>query len=102
MPVRQGQRPEYQEAGLLGLAGWGALRPRDCMGDGGLSAHGTSVLKQPRLCLSLRTLSLCSHGPLVGKETDRDPNRAWPPMGQTPNDEHRQLRTDGKWKMEKV
>lgn len=98
VPVRQGQRPEYQEAGLLGLTGWGALRPRDCMGDGGLSAQGTSVLKQPRLCLSLRTLSLCSHGALVGKQTDRDPNRAWPPTGQTPNDEHGQLRVDRKWR----
>lgn len=98
VPVRQGQRPEYQEAGLLGLAGWGALRPRDCMGDGGLSAQGTRVLKQPRLCLSLRTLSLCSHGALVGKQTDRDPNRAWAPTGQTPNDEHGQLRVDRKWR----
>lgn len=75
VPVRQGQRPEYQEAGLLGLAGWGALRPRDCMGDGGLSAQGTSVLKQPRLCLSLRTLSLCSHGALVGKQDRSGPKQ---------------------------
>lgn len=68
VPVRQGHRPEYQEAGLLGAAGWGVLRPRDCMGEGGLSAHGTSVPKQPRLCLSLRTRSLCSHGALVGND----------------------------------
>ncbi len=86
VPVRQGQRPEYQEAGLLGLAGWGALRPSDCMGDGGLSAQGTSVLKQPRLCLSLRTLSLCSHGALVGKQ-----DRSGPKQSVAPD------RTDPKW-----
>ncbi len=79
VPVRQGQRPEYQEAGLLGLAGWGALRPSGCMGDGGLSAQGTSVLKQPRLCLSLRTLSLCSHGALVGKQDRSGPKQSVAP-----------------------
>ncbi len=86
VPVRQGQRPEYQEAGLLGLAVWGALRPSGCMGDGGLSAQGTSVLKQPRLCLSLRTLSLCSHGALVGKQ-----DRSGPKQSVAPD------RTDPKW-----
>ena len=45
MPGRQGQRPEYQEAGP------GCWMVRGCRG--ALSAQGTSVLKQPRLCLSL-------------------------------------------------
>lgn len=44
MPGRQGQRPEYQEAGP------GCWMVRGCRG--ALSAQGTSVLKQPRLCLS--------------------------------------------------
>ena len=52
MPGRQGQRPEYQEAGL------GVCRPKGLRGDeGAFSAQGTSVLKQPRLCLSPRTHS---------------------------------------------
>lgn len=46
VPGRQGQRPEYQEAG----AGCGLLR-------GALLAQGTSVLQQPRLCLSLSVLT---------------------------------------------
>lgn len=45
VPGRQGQRPEYQEAGL------GCWMFRGCRG--ALSAQGTGVLKQPRLCLSL-------------------------------------------------
>lgn len=56
MPGRQGQRPEYQEAGS------GGRRPSGCMGGGALSAQGTSVLKHPRLCLRRRTPSLRSHG----------------------------------------
>lgn len=49
VPGRQGQRPEYQEVESVcwRLSGW----------SGAFSAQGTSVLKQPRLCLSLRTPS---------------------------------------------
>lgn len=49
VPGRQGQRPEYQEAGP------GCWMVRGCRG--ALSAQGTSVLKQPRLCLSLSMLA---------------------------------------------
>lgn len=49
VPGRQGQRPEYQEVGS------GCWMVKGCRG--ALSAQGTSVLKQPRLCLSLSVLA---------------------------------------------
>lgn len=51
MPGRQGQRPEYQEAASA------CRSPRAGGREGAFSAQGTRVLKQPRLCLSLRTPS---------------------------------------------
>lgn len=56
VPGRQGQRPEYQEAGS------GDRRLSGCRGGGAFSAQGTSVLKHPRLCLRRRAPSLRSHG----------------------------------------
>ncbi|KAK0138108.1 Trichoplein keratin filament-binding protein [Merluccius polli] len=53
VPGRQGQRPEYQEAG----SGERRLIACCCREGGALSAQGTRVLKQPRLCLRRRAPS---------------------------------------------
>ena len=53
VPGRQGQRPEYQEAG----SGERRLIGCCCREGGALSAQGTRVLKQPRLCLRRRAPS---------------------------------------------